>query len=310
MSQSPAPPTHVRAYGLTIASDFSLPECAPLPVASRRVVDVTIASGVVDGPMPAAPHDRLVRPEQSGFYLAWRQLGRIRVERGARVTVDLLPEFDVAALSLVLLGPVIALLLHQRGRTLFHGSAVGRRDGSAVLFLGDNGAGKSTLAAACLKAGLEILADDVIALAGPDNGPALLQPGFAAAKLSRAALAALDPLPGTLLPAIPPTAAKLRLRLPDFDEQPRPVARICIVRREGAEAPAPHGPAARLAALMRYSYMPKFGAENFAGPQATAHFRACAALAEQVPVTTLAVPASIADLPAFAARLDDLLAAG
>ena len=305
MSQPSPLLQHYRAYGLTIASDCPLPECMPLPETDPRAPDVTIARGVVDGPMPTAPGDRLVLPADNGFYLAWRQLGRIRVENGARVTVDLLPEFDVAALSLVLLGPVIALLLHQRGRTILHGSAVGARDGSAMLFLGDNGAGKSTLAAACLKAGLEMLADDVIALACPENGPALLQPGFAAAKLSRAAIAALDPLPGTLLPATPPTAAKLRLRLPDPDERPRPIAGIGIVRREGAQAPTSLAPAERLAALMRYSYMPKFGAATFAGPQAAAHFRACAALAGQVPVRIIAVPSSIADLPAFAARLGD-----
>lgn len=301
-------PRYYRAYGLTIASDFPLPECRAVEESLAYAPDVVVAACAVDGPMPISPDDRLVRPASDKAYLAWSHLGRVSVDHGRSVTVDLLPDFDVDALSFVLLGPVMALLLHQRRYALLHGSAVAAPDGSAIIFLGDNGAGKSTLAAACVRSGLEFLSDDVVAVTGTDGETVRLQPGFGSTKLSRVAIAGLDPLPGTLLPAIPPTAAKLRLRMADPDERPRPIAHICIVWRESLVAPVALGPADRLAALMRYSFLPKLGAGCLTGDRAAGHFRACAALAQQVPVSVVAVPDSLAALPDFARELPARLA--
>jgi hypothetical protein len=292
-----------RAYGLTIASQFPLAECAQ--AAGALAIDLTIAGGTLDGPMPPPPAERTVSLTGQSGYLAWSRLGRIRVENGSHVTVDLLPEFDIGALSLVLLGPVMAMVMHQRGHMMLHGSAVALTDDRAMLFLGDNGAGKSTLAAHCLKAGYPVLTDDVIAIGATQDRSHRLQPGFPAIKLSRAAAAALAPLPGALLPPVPPNAAKLRLRFDDFDDRPRPIARICLVRQGKPAEPMTLSPAEALAALMRYSYLPKFGTGILAGSGAARHFAQCSALAEQVPACLLPVPDALDRLPDFVTRLDD-----
>jgi len=62
-----------------------------------------------------------------------------------------------------LLEPVLAFVLRRRGVLALHASAVAF-GGTAVVFCGPAGAGKSTAAAACVAAGAEVLADDLVAV--------------------------------------------------------------------------------------------------------------------------------------------------
>jgi hypothetical protein len=60
------------------------------------------------------------------------------------------------------------LLLSRRDRWLTHAGAVGR-DGRGVLVVGRGGSGKSTLCLSCARAGMEIAADDYVALERNDG---------------------------------------------------------------------------------------------------------------------------------------------
>ena len=113
---------------------------------------------------------------------------RSRSTRGPRRAVDLL--------RLYLLGPALALLLHQRGFLVLHASAVSL-DGGVVAFLGHSGHGKSTTAATLHARGAAIVADDVVAVdLGAPGGPAAL-PGFPLLKLWPDAVTALGENPRT-----------------------------------------------------------------------------------------------------------------
>ena len=61
------------------------------------------------------------------------------------------------------LGPILALALRRQGRVCLHASAV-EWHGKAVLFIGSAGAGKSTTAAAMVRHGARLIADDISAL--------------------------------------------------------------------------------------------------------------------------------------------------
>ncbi|MEX1007823.1 MAG: hypothetical protein WD271_08250 [Acidimicrobiia bacterium] len=62
----------------------------------------------------------------------------------------------------------LAHLLSQHDRSVVHGAAIAT-DGRAVLVLGGTGSGKSTLAVCALRAGWDVLADDLVALRGSSS---------------------------------------------------------------------------------------------------------------------------------------------
>jgi tetratricopeptide (TPR) repeat protein len=65
---------------------------------------------------------------------------------------------------------MLASLLAPHGRFLLHGGAI-QRDGEAVIVLGDSGLGKSTLIFGALKAGWNVLSDDLVVVRAEDSGP-------------------------------------------------------------------------------------------------------------------------------------------
>jgi hypothetical protein len=67
-----------------------------------------------------------------------------------------------------LVGPVLGLLLRQRGVICLHASAVAIQDGG-VAFVGPAGAGKSTTAAALSRLGYAVLSDDIVAVEEQDG---------------------------------------------------------------------------------------------------------------------------------------------
>src|SRR5579883_6182 len=88
------------------------------------------------------------------------------------------PGAEHHTLEFVMFRGVIPRLLHLRGTTSLHASAVAV-DGGAVVFCGPSGAGKSTLAAALATRGFPLVSDDVVPLRpsasgqGVDAGPGL-----------------------------------------------------------------------------------------------------------------------------------------
>src|SRR5579871_2247664 len=110
------------------------------------------------------------------------------------------PAADHAALEFVLFRGVLPRILHLRGVTCLHASAVAVEDG-VVAFCGPSGAGKSTLAAALVSRGLPLVSDDVVPIRpGP---PVMAGPGLPELRLYPSAVERIGisgqvgaPLPG------------------------------------------------------------------------------------------------------------------
>jgi energy-coupling factor transporter ATP-binding protein EcfA2 len=77
---------------------------------------------------------------------------------------------------------VLPLVFNQRGKTVFHSSAVVAPGGGALVFLGQSGSGKSTLAAALCQAGCQLLTDDYLVLQQTD-GKFLAVPAYPGLRL-------------------------------------------------------------------------------------------------------------------------------
>jgi hypothetical protein len=207
------------AYGLRIASEIPLPEL-------ERVdgeADVTIKRGRNSWTPPDEEKCHLATPSEIFFY--WKLAGVFGVRGGQEIVADLVPDLEAGGASLVLLGPVLAGVLHQRGFLVLHASAV-EVDGRAVLFVGDKGQGKSTMAVAMREHGYRLIADDVVAIdLDTERGPHVI-PSFPQAKLWPNAAAALG-LDNDRLPRLHHAYEKRAYRVAsDFPSAPVPLARI------------------------------------------------------------------------------------
>ncbi|HLK50256.1 MAG TPA: hypothetical protein VKT49_19070 [Bryobacteraceae bacterium] len=119
---------------------------------------------------------------------------------GSYVQMFIDPAADDATLEFVLFRGVLPRILHLRGVTCLHASAVALRDG-VVALCGPSGAGKSTLAAALVSRGLPLVSDDVVPIRpGP---PVMAGPGLPELRLYPSAVERIGisgqvgaPLPG------------------------------------------------------------------------------------------------------------------
>jgi hypothetical protein len=285
------------AYGLRLRSDRLLPELEHDP---GEAYDVIIRRADLGRKLPDLAQF-IVEFTASTAYIAFGTVGHFAVHADGLVEYDLVPEADESILGLVILGVVSASLLQLRGQLALHASAIDIA-GRGVVFMGNKGAGKSTTAAAFIRAGHRLLADDVLPVQ-LDPAPPRLVPGFAQLKLSTAAMESIALPEATSTPIPGLTFHKSRLRFASaFSGQTVPAARFYVLQAgDRLQASPLEGPAA-LAALMANTYMARFGSQFFTGARAAAHLRQCATLLAAVPVRTLEIPPGLdrlAELVAF-----------
>jgi hypothetical protein len=103
-----------------------------------------------------------VRCPDGSDYLCWKNLFEFTVSADGRsVVCGPLDQSTNESLETYLLGPVLSFALAKQGREPLHATAV-IVDGKAIAFLGASGSGKSTLAAAFVRAGYQLLTDDLL----------------------------------------------------------------------------------------------------------------------------------------------------
>lgn len=274
-----------RAYGLAIQSDLALPELEPDTAADARI-DVAIRLRTIERPHPDPLQATVFELGRDHQYLAWRSVGRFLIRGSSEIDIDPAPGVGEPLLRLPLLGTVMALLLHVRGLLVLHASAVAVGE-TGVVFLGDKLAGKSTTAAAFLRGGHRLLADDVVAVDFADPERPRIRPGFPQLKLG----AGIETGAGAVV--MPPVVAgfdKRHHRLAGFQQTPAAATAFCILERGTRAEITPLAPAGALTALIRFSYIARFGRAAFNGASPAAHLQQCATLVGVSKVCRLEVP--------------------
>lgn len=178
---------YYKAFGLEISSEIELPGM----IKGSDNPDVKIVQGEVD---PFQVNDTEVdgpnyKVKGEDVYLWWDDIGKVNISKGELVTVESdkdLESSDELNIIPFLLGPVMALLLHQRGFLVLHGSAVNTGNG-AVAFLGHRGNGKSTTAIHLYVEGYPLVADDILAIKFDAKGLPVVYPGYPHVRLSNEA---------------------------------------------------------------------------------------------------------------------------
>lgn len=166
-----------HAFGLNIASELELPGILK---GTDDEPDVNISLGKIMIPTNQdSPNYYL---DHSSVYLWWDDIGSVKISNGKEIIVDITNEDEIQMIPF-LLGPVMALILHQRGFLVLHGSSV-KINNMAIAFLGHRGFGKSTTAINLYKKGYPLVADDILAIDFDNDGNPIVYPGYLHMRLS------------------------------------------------------------------------------------------------------------------------------
>lgn len=166
-----------------------------------RVYGLTLGSEIPLGSLPSSQGEPQVYVRRADLHFYFRsqlQVGsslyvgylyspetcRLVVRNGNEVLLDPLVPMEPLRLEHLLLGPIMSILLMQRGATVLHGSCVALGE-EAVGFIGRSGAGKSTLAYSLAARGHRVLCDDLMLLQMSEQGDFWVTPAYPRISLRR-----------------------------------------------------------------------------------------------------------------------------
>jgi hypothetical protein len=287
-----------RVSGIGIASEIPLPE---LPEAAAGIpTDASIRLGPVEGRPPSmAPGRSVFRVSPGDVGLWWPGVAAVTIRGGREVVLD--PEAG-AGESLVrsfLLGPGLAVLLHQRGRLVLHASAM-VRGGRAVAVLGNSGDGKSTTCAALHARGFSVLTDDTLVV-DPDGSPApLAYPGLPRIRMSAEAARRLGHRPEDLPPVDEARDPRRQLAPEPPPDRSVPLARLYVLADDERFGVDPLPPQQQVMALVTNSFCIRLVPAT--GPDR--HLAQCGRVAAACPPRRLRRPRDLDRLPELAALVE------
>jgi hypothetical protein len=176
-----------RLAALKVASDLDLPELPPWDGPSVSAAEIVIRLGAVQARLAGADHVEPIFQTRGRdeYLLNLPGTGRMLVRHGREIIIETELGADPINTRALLIGPMQAVLWHQRGLLPLRGSAavIG---GRAVALAGPAATGKSALAAVLAQAGHQILADGICVVATDDrSGSPIVLPGVSALGLWR-----------------------------------------------------------------------------------------------------------------------------
>jgi hypothetical protein len=281
-----------KAYGLTIQAEFPFPEL--LPADPHTSADVTVIRSSITIPIQLQQEEQpraCVFATQDAAYFYWDDIGKIMAKAGREIVLDTISGLDDRVLRLVILGPVMAALLHQRGYMVLHASVVSV-DGMAVAFLGGKGWGKSTMAAAMHARGHSIVSDDIAAIDVLGGPQPLVHAAFPQLKLWPDSVASVGVDPESLPLLIPAAEKRVRPVTDGFSDKPLPLKRIYILAKRDTRVIEPISAQHAFAEMIRHSFSTVTRILEFTG-DLTAHFPQCVKLVTSVPICRLGRPPSL-----------------
>jgi hypothetical protein len=273
-------PRLYTAFGLRVRSEIELPELL-LPANDGRSPEITIRLGNV--PTESMKSDSpLMWIKPANFGVGYPDIARFAVTNGDQITVDAAAGADESAIRLFLLGPIFALLLHQRGLLVLHASAV-NIDGQVVAFAAEKGEGKSTLAAGMHARGHAMFTDDLLPI-DVTSKQLLVAPAYPQLKLYPEAAAQLNDSPELLERVHPGFEKRAQPAKRDFPTSPLPLARIFILETGAGERIEPIAVQQRFVELIRHSYLAQLVRST---GEESLHFSQVVNLATRVPMAKI-----------------------
>ena len=289
------------AYGLRIRSALPLP--FPRWDGRGGAMPVDVRLGTTPASLPAGAERRRGWQAMPGRFLMTANVARYLVADGCRVVVE--PQGDGQAhradVDSLLVGPVLAAVLQQRGVTTLHASSVATTAG-AVAFLGNRATGKSSLAGALTKLGYPLMADDITGVE-VEAGKLWAVSGFPRMRLLDDSLRSL----GAVALAPGGSDGKMQVAAESYHAARLPLA-ACYLLDDAADsaladAPAtiaPVGTGQAFRELGRHTYRRK---RLRALGQSAAHFQTLATIVGCIPVFEMTRPLPRPDLHVLGASV-------
>lgn len=282
-----------QAYNICIASELPLPEL----MESEGKPDVIVQFGKIND-TGETQHDG-----GNTFQGQVAEVGKFFIHRGREVVIDPVLGVEEALLRTILLGPILSILLRQRGLLVLHASCVDINN-KAVAFMGGSGWGKSTLAAAFHTKGYDIFTDDVMPIEFVSDSPIVI-PAYPQFKLFPEAVASLGQDTEGLSPVFQ-NSPKLSYKFErGFQQTPLPLKRIYILDKGSAHKITNLQPQEAFVELVRHTR----AISLVTNPQfVTSHMRLCSELIKNVSFCRFTRKPSLTDLPELVKLIEDDLA--
>lgn len=270
------------AFGLQIESGLSLPEvCSGEDSQGAADVRILINPHVVDA--QATIKESSITVDRHLADIILKQVGRFQVVDGREIRLWPAAQLSESRLRLIVLGPLFAILLYQRGSLVLHASCV-QIDNQAVAFIGESGWGKSSLAALFHLHGYGALSDDLTVIDLADGHP-MVQAGFPRLKISPEMASSLG-LHGRHLDSLDAEESRIGLKLDRFTAgEAHPLSRIYLLDEQNYTAVRPLSPKEAVIQLIRHSYPIRLQQSGDAQ-----HLAQVGQLAGQIPVISLSRP--------------------
>jgi hypothetical protein len=290
------------AFRLNIQSEFLLPELTP----GSGAPDVTIRRAILDSAPSEETPIECIHASQTEALLSWGKVGVALIKNGSQILFDPAPGVHEDTIRLFLSGAALGVLLHQRGTTVMHASAV-LVHGKVVAFIGDKGAGKSSTAAALCARGHALMSDDLLAIRFDPQGKALVAFSYPQIKLWPDTVETLGMEPANLA-RIRPEIDKRLLQSDLLDpliEYPLHTIFVLGIGENTGFFPLP--PQAALFSLVRNIYVSRFGKAFYQPEMSPTPFEQAADVLHKVPVTGLKRKIDLSALPAIAQLIEESL---
>jgi hypothetical protein len=294
------------AYGINIESEVLLSDL----MEAHAAPDVQIRLGEVLGSAAfkslsenaqvfERPGCRIFAAPEA-MCITWEKVGTFLVHGGTEIIVEREPDVPLDDLQPLLTGPVMSVLLHQRGLFVLHASAV-VIDGAAVAFLGAKGDGKSTLAAHLQVRGHRLIGDDILPV-DLQNGGAVAVSGFPRIKLYNDSITAIGHEPANF-PFIHRFVEKRSFQHSDsFSTDPIRLHSLYILCEGDKVSLEKLGPASTFIEITRHTYVNRY--LKALGGEAE-HFEHCRKLIQKLPVWKLNRPRDFAAMDEVCKMLED-----
>jgi len=210
-----------KAFGLTIKSDFEIPEL----LVSDGMPDVEIKIGKTPKNIKELINKGVrYQAGKNEFLLELDNIAKYYVANGNQIKVELSKNEVDKEVRLFLLGSAFGALFIQRGLLPIHGSAV-KFGKTATIFTGLSGVGKSSIAAYFVSQSCKVLADDISVV----NHVLEVVPGFPKMKLWNDVLQKLE-IKDQSLEQIRPDMMKFQLPfIKNYFNEPLTLKNIIII---------------------------------------------------------------------------------
>lgn len=281
---------YYKAYNLNIQSEMSFPELSQ--GSGGKDVSIIFRKIKLDEYSQECEFSAAFKVKflNNDLYLFSDEINVCKISEGNKIFINPETGFDDSYLRIIILGPALTLLLHQRKNLILHSSAV-NINGSVVAFLGTNGMGKSTTLFALNKRGYPLITDDILSVSFNEYSVPLVNPSYPRLKLREDVMnfmyENLDSTPKTHL-----YSEKYSYVTDNFSSKPILLSKIYLVEKADANGLDSVSPTESLMQLIKSSYCYEIFREN----EIVENLIQCANLVERVSIKRLKINHSLKKL--------------